>query len=127
MTFVFFLNKMASYKSFFLQYNSFIEPDVFFKEMIDLFQMKGKEIKWMIWGNWFGSQDSTFVYLKLNKKVKVDSNGPLSILYYGKRITPKMFSSRKQTEIFLFFKKKFDYFSQYNININEYLKKKKKI
>lgn len=118
---------MASYKSFFLEYPQFMEPEVFFKEMIDLFEMKKKTIKWMVWGNVFEPYESTFVYLKLEKKVKVDSNGPLSILYYGQRVTPRMFSSRKQTEIFLFFKKKFSFFSQYNIDINKYLLKKKKI
>ena len=116
-----------SYKSFFLEYPSFIEPEIFFNEMIDLFKSKEKEIKWMVWGNLFEPKENTFVFLKLNKKVKMDSTGPLSILCYGERITPKMYSSRKQTEIFLFFKKKFECFNQYNIDINSYLIKKKKI
>ena len=118
---------MSSYKSFFLRYDGFIEPELFFKEMVVLFNLKNKKILWMVWGNSFGEDYGTYVYLKIDKKVKIDSPSPLSIISYGERITPKVFSSRKQTEILIFLKKKMDTYNQYNFNLEEYLKKKKKI
>lgn len=118
---------MSSYKSFFLRYEGFIEPDVFFPEIMELFSLKNRKIQWMIWGNTLGDDCGTYVYLKINKKIKVDSPGPLSLLIYGKRIVPKVFYCRKQTEILFFLKYKMDSYSQYNFNLNEYLKKKKKI
>ena len=118
---------MSSNKSFFLRYEGFIEPELFFKEMMDLFNLKNKKIKWMVWGYSFDEDYGTYVFLKINKKVKIDSPGPLSILSYGERLTPRVFYSRKQTEILLFLKKKMDSYSQYNFNLEEYLKKKKNL
>jgi hypothetical protein len=56
----------------------------------------------MVWGYSFDEDYGTYVFLKINKKVKIDSPGPLSILSYGERLTPRVFYSRKQTEILLF-------------------------
>ena len=81
----------------------------------------------MVWGYSFDEDYGTYVFLKINKKVKIDSPGPLSILSYGERLTPRVFYSRKQTEILLFLKKKMDSYSQYNFNLEEYLKKKKNL
>ncbi len=117
---------MSSNKSFFLRYEGFIEPELFFKEMMELFNLKNKKIIWMVWGYNFDEDFGTYVFLKINKKVKIDSPGPLSILTYGERLTPRVFYSRKQTEILLFLKKKTESY-QYNFNLEEYLKKKKKI
>lgn len=115
---------MSSYKSFFLGYEGILEDEVFIQEIFELFNLKNKKIEWAIWGCDV-ENEMTLIYLKLSKKLKVDSTGPLSILYYGKRIVPKMYSSRDQKKIILYLNENIFYLNQFKFNVEEYLKKNK--
>ena len=113
---------MGKTKTFFLSYNFVLEPNVFFSKIVELFKEKLRNIVKCVWSS---SGGETYVFVVVDRKIKIDGVKSLSMIVDKKRVYPQRFSVKSRLLSIYYIAINGDNFHQFGINVEMFLKKNK--
>lgn len=113
---------MGKTRTFFLIYNVVLEPKEFIQKIVDMLAKKERTIEQCVWSE---DNEYTYIFLSLNKKIKISNRESLAIMVGDNKIIPKRFYSKSKLLVLYFISILDNAYHEFGIDVSSFLKRNK--